>query len=92
MAGVDNLNSTKKMKVDDETTPTQLHVLLVDLGFSLSLLMILPCQLTLRWTFRRSASCELTCEANQIKRLEWAHKYKNDDFANVVFTGETTVQ
>lgn len=82
----------EQMTVDDETTATQLHVLLVDLGYSLSLRTILRCRSTLGWTFRGSAYCQLIREANRIKRLAWARKYKDDDFTNVVFTDETTVQ
>ena len=73
-------------------TATQLHVLLVELGYNLSLCTILLCGSTLRWTFRGSAYCQLICEANGIKRLESARKYKDDNFANVMFTDETTVQ
>ena len=82
----------EQIKVDDETTATQLHVLLVHLGYSLSLRTILRCRSTLGWTFRGSAYCQLIREANRVKRLEWARKYKDDDFADVVFTDETTIQ
>ena len=54
----------EQMKVDDETTATQLHVLLVDLGYSLSLRTILCCRSTLGWTFRGNAYCQLIREAN----------------------------
>ena len=82
----------EQMKVNDKMTATQLHLLLVDLGYSLSLRTVLRCGLTLGWTFCRSAYCQLICEANRIKRLELAHKYKDNNFTNVVFTDETTVQ
>ena len=82
----------ERVKVDNEMTAMQLHVLLVDLSYSLSLSTILCCGSTLRWTFRQNAYGQLIREANQIKRLESARKYKDNNFADVVFTDETTVQ
>ena len=82
----------QQMTVDDKTTATQLHVLLTNFGYRLSLRTILRCRTTLGWTFRGSAYCQLIREANKVKRLEWARKYKDDDFANVVFTDETSIQ
>ena len=82
----------EQMDLDDETTATQLHVLLVSLGYNLSLRTILRCRTTLGWTYRGSAYCQLIRDANKIKRLEWARTYKDDDFANVVFTDESSIQ
>ena len=78
------------MNVDDETTATQLHVLITNLGYHLSLRTILRCRTTLGWTFRGSAYYQLIREANKTKRLEWARKYKDDDSLNV-FTDESSV-
>ena len=82
----------QQMSVDDETTATQLHVLLTNFGYRLSLRTILRCRTTLGWTFRGSAYCQLIREANKVKRLEWARKYRDDDFANVVFADESSIQ
>ena len=82
----------EQMRLDDETTATQLHVLLVRLGYSLSLRTVLRCRTTLGWTFRGSAYCQLIREQNKRKRLEWALKFKDDDFSDVVFTDESSIQ
>ncbi len=82
----------EKMALDDETTATQLHVLLTSLGYSLSLRTILRCRTVLGWTFRGSAYCQLIREPNKRKRLEWALKNKDEDFSDVIFTDESTIQ
>ena len=82
----------ERMAIDDETTATQLHVILTSFGYNLSLSTILRCRTTLGWTYRGSAYCQLIRDANKIKRLDWARTNKDDDFADVVFTDETSVQ
>ena len=42
--------------------------------------------------FRGSAYCQLICEPNKQKRLEFAREHRNDNFANIVFTDECSVQ
>ncbi len=81
-----------QMLKDDETTAYQLHFLLVSRGYRLSLRTVLRCRTSLGWTFRGSAYCQLIREANKAKRLQWARTYKDDDFENVVWTDECTVQ
>jgi len=51
----------EQMRKDDETTASQLHVLLVSLGDHLNLRTILHCRAALSWTFRGSAYCQLIC-------------------------------
>ena len=80
------------MKLDDETTAQQLHALLTSKGYALSLNMILRCRSSLGWTFRGSAYCQLIREDNKLRRFEWALANKLDDFENVIFTNECTVQ
>ena len=80
------------MKLDDETTAQQLHALLTSKGYALSLNMILRCRSLLGWTFRGSAYCQLIREDNKLRRFEWALANKLDDFENVIFTNECTVQ
>ena len=41
-----------QMQHDDETTAYQLHKMLTENGFSLSIATVLRCRLTLGWTFR----------------------------------------
>ena len=81
-----------KMREDDETTAHQLHNLLVTHGFSISCRTVLRCRESLGWTFRGSAYCQLIRDKNKRKRLEWARKHRQDDFDNVVWTDECSVQ
>ena len=72
------------MRQDDETTAFQLYKLLVEKGYNISRRTILRCRRDLGWTFRGSSYCQLIRHANKVKRLEWAKKYKDDNFDNVV--------
>ena len=58
------------MRRDDETSASQLHVLLVQRGYTLSLRSILRYRTQLGWTYRSSAYCQLIREANKKRRLE----------------------
>ena len=80
------------MRADDETTAYQLHRLLNEKGYSISLRTILRCRTALGWTFRGSAYCQLIREANKAKRLTWAQQHLNDTFDDVIWTDECTVQ
>ena len=82
----------EKMREDDETTAYQLHLLLTSRAISISLRTVLRCRTSLGWTFRGSAYCQLIRDANKVKRLDWAKEYKDDDFTNVIYTDECTVQ
>ena len=52
----------KQMCKDDEATAYQLHHLLSEKGYSISLHMILRCRTTLGWTFHGSTYCPLIRE------------------------------
>ena len=82
----------EQMRVDDETTATQFHVLLTNYSYSLSLCTILHSQMTLGWIFQDSAYCQLVHDTNKKKQLKWDCKYKNYNLANIVFTDESSVQ
>ena len=82
----------RQMRVDDETTATQLQSLLVAKGYNLSLKTILRCRSSLGWTFRGSAYCQLIREENMQKRLDWVLTVQFEKFENVIFTDECTVQ
>ena len=81
-----------QMRLDDETTAHQLHRLLTDKGYSVSLRTILRCRTALGWTFRGSAYCQLIREVNKGKRLAWAREHLHDTFDNVIWSDECTVQ
>ena len=82
----------EQMRRDDETTASQLHVLLTSLGYALNLRTILRCRTSLGWTFRGSAYCQLIRDVNKQKRLDFARANRSDNFANVIFTDECSVQ
>jgi len=66
----------EQMHFDDETTASQLYVLLTSMGNSLNLLTILRCRTSLGWTFRGSAYCQLICDFNREKQLEFAREQR----------------
>ena len=72
----------------DETTASQLHVILTRQGISLSLSMILRCRRQLAGRFVEAL---IIREAKKIKRLEWARKNLANDFADVVFTNKCSI-
>ena len=82
----------EKKREDDETTAFQFHELLVASGFKISLRTVLRCQTSLGWTFRGSSYCQLIHTVNKAKRLQWDQHHLRDNFENVVWTDECTVQ
>ena len=81
-----------QMENDDETSAVQLHSLLVNKGYKISLATILRCRSSLGWTFRGSAYCQLIRVINKEKRLTWAKENANEEFKDVIFTDECSVQ
>ena len=82
----------EQMQADDETTAVELKCKLDANGIKLSLSTILRCRRALGWTYRGSAYCQLIREPNKLKRLSWCLENQNNDFNNVVWTDETSVQ
>ena len=80
------------MQEDDETTATQLQAKLADCDVYVSLATIIRSRAQLGWTYRGSAYCQLIRQQNKQKRVDWAQTYLGDDFVNVVWSDETTVQ
>ena len=70
----------------------QLHEVLLQHGISISLRSVLRGRQTLGWNFRGSANCQLIREANKQKRPEWAQQHLHDNFDNVIWTDEASVQ
>ena len=79
----------ERMREDDETIALQL---LNSKGYQISTKTILRCRAELGWTFRGSAYCQLIREPNKAKRLDWAQQYLNDNFDNVIWSDECSVQ
>ena len=88
----------QKMREDGETTAVQLHAMLRERGYSISLRTILRCRTSLGWKFRGSKYCQLIREVNKAKRLEWAQQYITESFEpaevfnDVIWTDECSVQ
>ena len=82
----------EQMKCDDETTASQLRVHLTSLRYTLDLRTILHCRTSLGWTFRESAYCQLIHDVNKQKRLQFARIHRSDNFADMIFTDECSVQ
>ena len=82
----------EQMQKDDETTAPELDRLLQANGIKLSRSTILRCRRQLGWTYRGAAYCQLIREPNKLKRLTWCQENQHNDFYNVIWTDETTVQ
>ena len=85
----------QQMVQDDETTAYQIHKLLIEKGFRISISTILRCRQELGWTFRGSAYCQLIRSCNKEKRLEWARQYideAEDGFTDVIWSDESSIQ
>lgn len=84
----------QQMRLDDKTTVMQLHRLIEEKGYSMSLRTVLRCHTALGWTFRGSAYCQLIHQAKKEKRLQWARSCldSEDEFENVVWSDECTLQ
>lgn len=80
------------MRQDDETTATQLQAILAEHGAYVSLGTIIRCRSQLGWSYRGSAYCQLIREANKTKRLDFALAHLHDNFDDVIWSDETTVQ
>ena len=61
-------------------------------GIEISLTTIQRGRRHLGWTFHGSAYCQLIRDVNKQKRLEWARVYLHNNFENVIWSDETSVQ
>ena len=82
------------MRTDDETMATQLQAMLAEHRIYVSLCAIVRNRSQLGWIYRGSAYCQLICNVNKQKRLEFAttYMYLHDSFDDVIWSDETTVQ
>lgn len=67
----------EQMHANYKTTVYQIHILLNQHGYSISLQAILRCQTSFGWMFWSSTYCQLIQEVNKQKRLEWAKCYEH---------------
>lgn len=83
----------ESMRKSDETTAKQLvDIVQQRTGMSISKSTVLRTRNQLGWSYRGAAYCQMIREVNRQKRYQWALKVVNDDFKNVIWTDETTVQ
>lgn len=80
------------MQKNDETTGKQLFIILCQNGLDVSVSTILRTRRYLGWSYKGAAYCQMIRSANRQKRLVWANEHINDQFENVIWTDETTVQ
>ena len=80
------------MRRDDETTATQLQSILAARNIYVSLATIVRSRCELGWIYRGSAYCQLIRHNNKLKRLHWAQANLHENFDNVIWSDETTVQ
>ena len=77
-------------KADDEATAVQIRSYLLQRSQRLlSLSTILCARCELGWTYRGSAYYQLICQANKEK---WARAHLHDNFEDVLWTDESSVQ
>jgi len=85
-----------ELETNDETTARQLRSSLVEKypGLEVSLSTIKRHRKQLGWVCTRPHYCQLIRELNKVKRLVWCQEQLRvkEDFANVVFSDECTVQ
>ena len=74
------------------TSAFQLHALLLSRGYYQSIRAILRCRTTLCWTFHGTAYCQLICELNKLKLLEWAQAYCNEAKDSWTLRGQMNAQ
>ena len=76
------------MQEGDETMAKELQKKLHDAGMEISLQIILKGWMDILWR----AYCQMMHEVNKQKCLEWAIANVDDDFEDVIWTDETSVQ
>ena len=93
LLSVSVLNSIDQMmQGDNETTAAHIRAHLHAQGMEISVSTILRGRRLLGWTYRGSAYCQPICYVNKGKQLERARDHLNNEFTNVVWTDETTIQ
>ena len=81
------------MQADDKTTAVQIRSYLLQQGQRLLSLSTIPhARRELGWTHRGSVYCQLIRQANKEKHLEWARAHLYDNFEDVLWTDESSVQ
>ena len=80
------------MELDDELSSIQIQDFLEHAGIIVSERTVRRVREALGWTYRRAHYCQMIRSPNIEKRFIWANANVGDDFHNVIWTDETTVQ
>jgi len=80
------------MQNDDEKTATQLQVRLAAYNVHVLLSTILCKRHQLGWVYCGSAYCQLTPTINKQKQLEWAQENLHDNFDDIIWSDESSIQ
>ena len=82
----------RAMQEDDETTATQIQANLASHDVYVSLTTILRNRRQMGWIYRGSAYCQLIRNVNKQKRFEWAQQNIGDNFDDVIWSDESSIQ
>ena len=80
------------LQEDNETTATQLQARLAVFNVHVSLTTILRNRHQMGWVYRGSAYCQLIRNENKQKRLEWAQRNLYENFDDVIWSDEASIQ
>ena len=83
----------QQMCKDDEMTSAKIQKKLAKRGISVSSSTVRRSRKQQGWTLQRTAYCQLICDANKVKRLEFAQRVleSGDTFHNVIFSDECSI-
>ena len=81
------------MRRDDKTTSNKIKRKLERHGICVSASTVCRARKQQGWTLQWTAYCQLICDANKVKRLEFAHRVleSDDTFNNVIFSDECSI-
>ena len=81
------------MRRDDKTTSNKIKKKLERHGICVSRSTVRRARKQQGWTLQWTAYCQLICDTNKVKRLEFAHRVleSDDTFNNVIFSDECSI-
>ena len=82
----------EKMQEDDETTATQMVIILEDRGYKIYKTTVVRARKALGWTFHVSQYCQMLHNKSKLKQVKWAKANIRKEFKDVVWTDESMIQ
>ncbi|RMX61442.1 hypothetical protein pdam_00023491 [Pocillopora damicornis] len=81
------------MRRDEKPTSNKIKKKLERHGICVSASTVRRARKQQGWTLQWTAYCQLICDANKVKRLEFAHRVleSDDTFNNVIFSDECSI-